>query len=279
MPKLFDGINGTECVAELYSLIEANCSNPPSSTSEELWKLRRRTNMDPSRRKSEVLLERSVATLAEKGHMPGWYNQCPVASGIVSSDSDHRTAVDLVHWSRSDKSARLIELKWMSGTPQSAIRQILKYGLAYLFCRVHKDHLPLNERPLMDARRVALEIVAPIKFYPENLRVLNRDELQLWLEGSDEAAHNDSASVNISYEETAEHLEVTSHSLNQFAQLKTGGALSMSLSALAFPSWFDHIPFDVGQDVDRTCNSNELSEEGRIVRDAFERLTPAWPEA
>ena len=279
MPSLFDGITGTESVTEVYDCIEANSSSPPRSNSTELWKLRRRTNMDPGERYLETLLERSIAIMADREHMSGWFNQCPVASGIVSSHSNRRTAVDLVRWSGSEKRARLVELKWRSDTPQSAIWQVLKYGVAYLFCRVHKDNLPLDGRPLMDARDVALEVVAPFQFFQGNHMVLNRDELFSWLEEFDEEERNIGPGANVSSMEMAEYLAVTSQSLNELAQFKTNGALSMSLNALAMPAWFDHIPFENIQDANRKCNTNELSEEGRMVRNAFEELAPAWPEA
>lgn len=279
MTSMFEGINGTESVEEVYDRIEANCSSPPSSNSRKLWKLRRRTNMDSGNRGREGLLERSVAMMAERGHMSGWFNQCPVASGIVNSQRDRRTAVDLVRWSSSDKCARLVELKWKSNAPQSAIWQVLEYGVAYLFCRVHKDHLPLNGRPLMDARNVALEVVAPFQFFQGSHKVLNRDELFSWLEEFDEADPNVGPVADISSMEMAEYLAVTSQSLNELAQIKTDGELSMSLNALALPAWFDHIPFEDIQDVNRKCNTNELSKEGGMVRDAFEGLAPVWPDA
>ena len=49
-----------------------------------------------------------------------------------------------------------------------------------------------------------------------------------------------------------------------------------SSSALAFPEEFDRIPFENGQDVREKCDTNKLSDEGRMVRDAFARLAPAW---
>ena len=194
------------------------------------------------------MLEKAVAILAEGCHMPWWFNQCPVASGIVRSSRNRKNAVDLVHWSESSGSARLIELKWKSNEPRYALREILRYGVAYIFCRVYRCKLPLQGeyyRPLMDAQSIELEVAAPRRFYRgDNLETLYAR---------------------------------VSRTLDEFACCKTGGKLSMSLSALAFPKNFDEVPFAKGQDVYEKCYTEELSHEGRLVRDAFEGLAPAWP--
>ena len=68
-------------------------------------------------------------------------------------------------------------------------------------------------------------------------------------------------------------------SLNQFAGSKIN-ALSMSLNALAFPDdfpdKFDQM-FKDGNDVETKCNTDQLTDEGQAVHDAFNNLTPAWP--
>ena len=103
--------------------------------------------------------------LAQRGHMPCYFNQCPAASGIFGADRDKHTNVDLVRWSDSEKYANLIELKWESDDPHAALSQIVRYGMLYLFCRLHGSRLPLRDRPLMDARHVALGVVAPMAYY------------------------------------------------------------------------------------------------------------------
>ncbi len=179
--------------------------------------------------------------------MPLWFNQCPVAPGIVDPYDDNNRCVDLVYLAESSRIVRLVELKWMSNDPISALAQILRYGVAYIFCRVHKDELPLEGRPLMDAHQVNLEVVAPLRFYG-------------------------------GYDERDRYASV-SKSLHEFARFKTDGALSMSLRALAFPKEFEEVPFQNGQEVKEKCFTEELTTEGRKVRVAFERLTPVWPNS
>ena len=70
-----------------------------------------------------------------------------------------------------------------------------------------------------------------------------------------------------------------SKSLDQCARSKTDGKLSMSLNALAFPEEFNQVPFKNGQDVKEKCFTEELTDEGRRVRDAFAGLTPVWSDS
>ena len=250
MPNFFEGTFGIEDPNRIYNKMEANYPGSPRSRSRELWKLRRACGLCAHNDSPEKMLEKAVAMLGESCHMPEWFNQCPVASGIVGSRSNTKNAVDLVHWSESSGYARLVELKWKSNDPPYALREILRYGVAYIFCRGHRKELPLQGkyyRPLMDVHRIALEVVAPREFYSDD----NLNDLY----------------ANVS------------KSLNEFARSKTGGILSMSLNALAFPEEFNQIPFKNGQKVRRKCDTFELSDEGRMVRDAFDRLTPAWPDS
>ena len=250
MPSLFDGTCGLEDPKTIYDLMDAKYPGSPCSESRELWELQRECKISLHSKRRETMLEKAVAILAESCHMPWWFNQCPVASGIVDPRSDGGRCVDLIHWSSSSGCARFIELKWNSNDPLYALRQILRYGVAYIFCRVHRRELPLQGkyyRPLMDARKIALEVAAPRRFYS------GHDEKQRFGD--------------------------VSKSLDDFARSKTSGDLAMSLDALAFPAEFNQVPFADGQDVSEKCFTKELSHEGRMVRDAFEGLAPAWPDS
>ena len=252
MASLFDGTEGMENIGDIYDRMEANCPHP-RSTSQKLWALRHACDI-PSRSRNqscETLIEKAVANLAARGHMPGWFNQCPTASGIADSSEDRRTAsrrgkrrdVDLVHWCGSRKHARLVELKWASDDPCSALKQILRYGATYIFCRIHKKELPLQAQPLMDAAHVSLEVVAPARYY------LDSSQKDCLVRMRD--------------------------SLNRFVGSKTGGIWSMSLNVLAFPEDFDRVPFTDGEDVIKKCRG--ASAEGQKVCAAFNNLASVWP--
>ena len=52
----------------------------------------------------------------------------------------------------------------------------------------------------------------------------------------------------------------------------------MSLDALAFPEWFDRLPFSDGAGVRNSCDRPELTEKGRIVVEAVDGLTSVCPD-
>ena len=242
---LFDGTCGIEDIVEIRDRMLANCPCP-SSNSKKLWELRRKTDLSDHNPSRETLLEKAVAMLAGRGHMPRWFNQCPVASGIGGSTKNKRRNVDLVHWCAADSRLSLVELKWDSDTPSEAVQQILRYGAAYLFCRKHRDRLPVGKRPAMSAAHVALRVVAPGRYYADDgLRdCLSRARESLWSIGG---------------------------------QPGTRG-LSMSLDALAFPDRFNSLPFGDGREVRDSCDRPELTEAGREIVDAFDGLTSVHPD-
>ena len=180
--------------------------------------------------------------------MPGWFNQCPVATGIADPHADGKRSVDLVHL--SDHTLRLVELKWNGhDRPPLALFEVVEYGLAYLLARLHRRELGLEARPLMQdfVHHVRLEVVAPRAFFA----------------GS---GHRDLFSR-------------MHNALARFAKMQTNGEWSMSLHPLAFPDSFDAVPFASGKAVkEEVCTRHTLSPEGRAVRDAFANLAPLPPD-
>ncbi len=243
MSSLFAGTRDMEDVGEIYDQMKANCPHP-SSNSKSLWKLRRATYICASSPKKETMLEKAVAMLADNCHMPTWFNQCPTASGITDSSRNKKSSVDLVHWNESTKHARLVELKWESNDPLYALCEVLQYGAAYVFCRAHRGKLPLQDRPLMDARHVALEVAAPAHYY-DGCEVKVKNAL------AQMRAHLDAFDVGSRID-----------------------GLTMSLDALQFPEHFRQLPFKNGQEVKQKCGSPRLTPEGQKIRGAFYQLTP-----
>ena len=183
--------------------------------------------------------------------MPGWFNQCPVATGIADPRADRKRSVDLVHL--CGPTLRLVELKWPrrarnSDTLPFALFEVLEYGLAYLLARLHKRELCLEARCLMQdsVHHVRLEVVAPSAFFGGTS---HRDLFS--------RMHN---------------------ALARFAKAQTNGDWSMSLHTLVFPDSFDTVPFDSGKAVKEVCTRRPLSPEGRAVCDAFANLAPLPPD-
>ena len=77
----------------------------------------------------ETILEKFVVMLAKNRHMPGYFNQCLVATEIFGVHALKNSTIDLVYWSASDRRARLMELKWKNDESSAALQQILRYGM------------------------------------------------------------------------------------------------------------------------------------------------------
>ena len=228
---------------EVYGTLESNYRGAVTSPSQELWACRHAPKIIAHNRSRETMLEKAVALLAQNRHLDGWFNQCPVASGIVDPAADRRRAVDLVHL--SDGAASLVELKWgESNTPAYALFEVLEYGLAYLFARAHQQDFGLARQPVMSVRHVTLEVVAPPAFFARN------DQRALF------------AQMNTA--------------LADFAQAQTNRTWSMSLEASAFPDWFAGWftrTLQNGHDITTYCGSKKLTAEGRKIREAFDGRT------
>ena len=249
MASLFDGTKDLEGIGEIYRRITMNCPNP-SSTSKRLWELRRATHIAPHNLSDETMLEKAVVMLAANGHMHGWFNQCPTASGIGDHSRNRHSNVDLVHWSEPTRHARLVELKWQSDHPAAAVRQVLRYGAAYVFCRMHRNQLPLQRASVMDARHVSLLVAAPALYFRAPRRAPD-------LQGG---------------------LARARKYLKRFDVGSKIDGLSMSLDVLAFPDWFEELPFADGADVRARCDHGELTDMGQKIRDAFEALNSVFPD-
>lgn len=100
---------GMTLVTEIYKQIHSNCFNVGNRPrpSKELWVLRTMTKVSPKysgKKRKEVPLERRAVEIFELCKIlavgqhtdVSWYNQIPTASGLISSASERRNAVDLV---------------------------------------------------------------------------------------------------------------------------------------------------------------------------------------
>jgi hypothetical protein len=200
----------SELISNLYGQIESNWSG--RIPSKENWRVERRVTAGPNNKSPEVLLEQSISLMSDRGFLEGWYNQIPVASGLVDEWADKRAAVDLLQF--DGRTASLFELKWASNNPAFAAFEVLRYGLAFLFCYLNREEFGYADSPLMSARHVSLRVLAPNEFY---------DTYDLgWLGcGLDE-------------------------SLCKFVPKVTDGLLNMDFANLAFPKGFT-LPFSTGK--------------------------------
>ena len=127
-------------------------------------------NLSAHNTSKEILLERNIAQFLKKefGDDSHWWNQMPIASGLVKATADRRRAIDLVHRHDPDgKRYDFVELKIESDTPIIALMEILRYGLVYLVLRKKRDWLPeaSREQPVFNAAHVGLCVLAPKSYY------------------------------------------------------------------------------------------------------------------
>lgn len=242
-PESLSSDAASALVRDLFACLEGNYAGQPRSASQELWACRRATLVDAGNRRAETLLEKAVANLADAGHMPGWFNQCPVASGVVDPYADGSRCIDLVHCAADN--ARFVELKWASQGPAYALFQILEYGLAYIFAWQRKHELGVANRPLMSVREIRLEVLGPGKFYQRG----HKPEL----------------------------FRAVHEALHAFVAERTAGDLSMSLQALAFPADFRRVPFRDGGEVGAHCGGGDLTPAARNVCEAFSNVRAKSP--
>ena len=113
----------------------------------------------PTQRIEKQLQKRIAICLKNEG----WSNDVPTASGLVDTHS-RQMNVDLAHTVADG--FELIELKIESNTPYDAALQILRYGGIYMLYRLEPELASrFKSHPMMCAKRIVLEVLAPSPYY------------------------------------------------------------------------------------------------------------------
>jgi hypothetical protein len=166
------GLDGHALVKAIYDAIDSNWSKRSyaKNPSPENWRLKKNPKKNDEiknanrERKLEVRLEREIIDI-DWPDENDWFNQIPVASGLVGARSDKRRAIDLVH-RLGDGAYEFVELKVNSDTPLYAAMEILQYGVLYIFAR--RDNRIKDaalEKRLLKAKIIHLKVLAPEKYY------------------------------------------------------------------------------------------------------------------
>jgi hypothetical protein len=164
-----DGFDALALVTAIYEKVVVNWrASSYHNGSDENWRLKSNPDIAENNNSEEVFLERAIVRIMNllQPEPECWFNQVPVASGLVHPTADHGRNIDLVH-RLGDKAFELIELKVRSDTPLFAAMEILKYGLVYVFCR-HCDLISqsiFKHRRLLEAERIHLRVLAPAAYY------------------------------------------------------------------------------------------------------------------
>lgn len=179
-----------EMIAEIEKNLERawklSRKQPPEvvlGKSTENWREERPTQ-EHDKRKPERELEHRLADAGKADPDWIWWNQMPIASGLVGHRADRTRAIDLVCKRRKDGPSyyRFIELKINrnAGAPLAALIEILRYGLVYFVLRKNRGaewlkDISLNS-PIFKANHIDLCVLAPKRYY--------KDYQLAWLETS-----------------------------------------------------------------------------------------------
>jgi hypothetical protein len=166
---------GFELSREICSKIEQNfaailkdamfLNDAMINRSRENWRLvSPGTKCAEENKAREVGLERALVAACQSQGRTDWWNQVPVASGLLGGRAGRKRAIDLVH-RRSDKAYDFVELKLDSDTPIYAAIEIMEYGLLWLFSRQARSQLRYTHKNLLDAEDVVLSVLALPAFY------------------------------------------------------------------------------------------------------------------
>ena len=236
--KVLDNGALAQLVVNLQEQIYSNWTG--RLPSKENWRKTRVTTLAEINKSPEVVLERAIAILGDQGVLPQWYNQIPVASGMINGRANKRAAVDLirVHGHHVD----LVELKWGSDTPAFAAFEILQYGIAYLLCRDNKEAFGYEKKELLNVKNVNLQVLAPQMFYePYDMAWLGKGIRQ---------------------------------GLKQLCEGRCDD-LKISFQFISFPSDFE-LPFSSGLDVMNHFEKSKEEGPNHLIVQALNNLQPIW---
>jgi hypothetical protein len=205
-------LNGTELVQQLLDRITRNWREAQPRArrafSQKNWRFDKQLTIDPNNPGLEKRLEKRIAFLTDDD----WANQIPTSSGLIESGGK-QCNIDLGH--RKGTAYSLIELKSGAGadTPLYAAIEILRYGVVYLFSRLHRGRLGYDDKRVFDATTIRLRVLAPRPYYC--LYKCSKLNALKWL------------------------AEPISQGLALFASNRFDGDLAMDFAFDAFPEGFD----------------------------------------
>jgi len=127
--------------------------------SSRLWALRKPTRTDGAG-------ERGLAIRLCHAR-PELFYEVPAASGVFDQDgrANKRANVDLAVEVAPGEHYILVELKLTANDPAFAAAEILRNFILYLLARRYGPQELIQRRPLLQARRIDLQVWAPGKYY------------------------------------------------------------------------------------------------------------------
>lgn len=172
-------------------------------------------------RKQERDFEHQLADAGVSDKDWVWWNQMPIASGLVEHRADRTRAIDLVCQRKTEPGYyRFVELKCNrhAGAPLVALMEIVRYGLVYFALRKNRVREWLRNadlsKEIFQANKIDLCVLAPQDYYAGYKLG--------WLEVSLTSA------------------------INEICEEQLGGRLTMSLSSY-FPTELANSTFDTSK--------------------------------
>lgn len=172
------GFSARTLLNDLMAVIELNVRTARESEGVQLGKSENNwREVSPTKqhetRKEERDLEHKIANIVGLDDSEWvWWNQMPIASGLVGHRADRTRAIDLACRSKKDSSHyRLIELKVIrkAGSPMFAMIEIVLYTLVYLVLRKNRREKWLSEdwlhTDIFSAKLIDLCVLAPVDYY------------------------------------------------------------------------------------------------------------------
>ena len=138
-----------------FSRLVANPYRPPSLQN---WRLDS-PRLGCRDARGEVGLERALVGACVNIGRRDWWNQVPIASGLVNGSAGKRRAIDLVKH-RGGRAYEFVELKIASDNALYATVEILQYGFVWLLSRQFRVSLGYSAESLLDANDVRLNVLA-----------------------------------------------------------------------------------------------------------------------
>lgn len=154
-------LDGAALLQTLYEQIVSNWDGS-KCRSRQLWRSIPKTAIAARNTSPEKTLEKAIVNW-----VPGWFNQIPTASGLLTAVEEKHRNVDLGHFVAPGH-LELIELKvgLNADTPLKAAFEMAGYALLYCFARAYRVPLSLQEENLiLQAHRIDLKVLAPKEVY------------------------------------------------------------------------------------------------------------------
>jgi hypothetical protein len=136
---------------------------------------------------------------------PELFYEVPAASGVFDTDgkANKRANVDLAVEVVSGEHYVLVELKEKADNPAFAAAEIRRNFILYLLARRHGQPELLERRPVLQARKLDLQVWAPGEYYEgrdwARLETTLAEGLSRWAVGNLEGGRNGSIEVSFSF--------------------------------------------------------------------------------